>query len=744
MAAGPVVGAPARALLTRAARLDTAARAVLAAEAASAGEVREAWAALRDVLVREDLRGIPIERVRDAGRLPGGGRPRIAPLEQAGYRTVLDLVDATLDQLDAVPGVGRRTAAQLHSAARQIAAAAGEGVRVRISVEPDDPVSARLLLALHRHELVERAVAPVRGPATAIAADVGDLVRTARPARGRLRRLLAGAGRRAAADAATGALAEWLAWADQGEVGAGLDDAARRLAVPAPDPAAVRADFAARAAHYYALLGTLTRAPAADVPASEGFLPDDIVARIREQPLDDSLLHASLRGYQAFGARYALVQRRVVLGDEMGLGKTVQAIAVMAHLAAADLRAETPSHVLVVCPASVLVNWVREVGRHSALAVRAVHGDERQAAFTGWQQDGGVAVTTFETLRQLAPPADRPAGRPRLLVVDEAHFVMNPETLRSRAVASWAGVAERVLFLTGTPMENRVEEFRALVRQVRPQLADAIDGTDAAAGPVAFRRAVAPVYLRRNADDVLTELPDLVQVDEWEELRPDDLVAYRAAVASGNFMQVRRAAYAVGDPARCAKLERLVEIVEEARENRLKVVVFSFFRGVLGSVVAALEPVCGDGLLGPITGDVRPERRQGLVDDFTTYDGPAVLVSQIEAGGVGLNLQTASVVVLCEPQLKPTLEAQAVARVHRMGQVRAVRVHRLLSPDSVDERLLELLDHKRRLFDAFARRSEVAESTPDAVDLTEAELVRRVMAVEQDRLLHEPAADPAG
>jgi len=109
-------------------------------------------------------------------------------------------------------------------------------------------------------------------------------------------------------------------------------------------------------------------------------------------------------------------------------------------------------------------------------------------------------------------------------------------------------------------------------------------------------------------------------------------------------------------------------------------------------------------------------------------------VSQIAAGGVGLNMQAASVVILCEPQVKPTTEAQAIARAHRMGQVRTVQVHRLLIQDSVDQRMLEILDSKARLFDEYARRSEVADTSPEAVDISEVSLTREVVAKEQERL----------
>ena len=245
----------------------------------------------------------------------------------------------------------------------------------------------------------------------------------------------------------------------------------------------------------------------------------------------------------------------------------------MAHLAA---RGAT--HFLVVCPASVLINWTREVARHSTLPVVALHGNGRARAAARWRDEGGVArdhVRLARRARTCPPP------RPALLVVDEAHYVKNPDAKRSQAVNRVAAESERVLFLTGTPMENRVDEFRALVEHLRPEIAAGMGPEHAAIGVEAFRRAAAPVYLRRNQQDVLTELPELVQVDEWEEFGAEDGAAYRAAVREGNFMAMRRAAFAVRRPRDSAKLTRLLEIAREAMANDRKVVVFSYFRDVL-------------------------------------------------------------------------------------------------------------------------------------------------------------------
>lgn len=122
------------------------------------------------------------------------------------------------------------------------------------------------------------------------------------------------------------------------------------------------------------------------------------------------------------------------------------------------------------------------------------------------------------------------------------------------------------------------------------------------------------------------------------------------------------------------------------------------------------------------------------MDQFSAAGHGAVLVAQIIAGGVGLNIQAASVVVICEPQLKPTTEWQAIARAHRMGQLQSVQVHRLLWEDGVDERVTQILARKREIFNEFARTSETAASAPEAFDVTEAELAREVIAAERERL----------
>ncbi len=485
------------------------------------------------------------------------------------------------------------------------------------------------------------------------------------------------------------------------------------LEQPVPPVEALWQDFEDRVATYNGLLVEIGGlAPGLD--AVQGFVPAEIAQRVQDHPLDTSFLTVSLRGYQAFGAKFALVQQKAILGDEMGLGKTIEGLAAIGHL-----QSKGGMHFLVVCPASVLVNWIRETQRHSSLSAYRLHGVDRDLNLRLWARLGGIAVTTFDSLRTLAKPDDVELS---MFVVDEAHYVKNPDAQRTRAVKRFIALANRTLFLTGTPMENRVEEFRTLVHHLQPEVARRVSATDGLAGATAFRTAVAPVYLRRNQSDVLAELPPRIETEEWVDLEGEDYAAYRQAVTSSNFMAMRQAAYAPGTTAGSAKLERLVEIVEEAASGGRKIVVFSYFRRVLEIVASALDGLA----MGPLTGSVAPSERQELVDAFTAHPGAAVLVSQIQAGGVGLNIQAASVVILTEPQWKPTLEDQAIARCHRMGQSRPVDVHRLLAEDSVDQRMLEILANKEALFDEYVRRSELKDVSPDAVDVSNIEAVQRV------------------
>ncbi|MHC0433933.1 DEAD/DEAH box helicase [Streptomyces sp. O3] len=726
------LGKRARAVLRQADALRQAAQAVCEDYRRALDDVRRAVGGLEETLTRAELAALPLARLRDVTR----GQLReeaVTALARAGYGSVGQIRDAEPYDLRAVPGIGAQTADQARAAAEQLARATTEAVAVRIDVDAkDDPRHADLVLSLNRLLLAGPAIGASVAVAERIAQGLEPHIQGARPTGSRWQLLLAGKEGRATARAELRTVLDALAAAEADDVRLTIDQAATDLLRGPEQPDRAWLDFEVRAAEYYTLLARVLDRPQ-DRASTEGFIPNTLADEVRAQPLDESLLNVSLRGYQAFGARFALARRRVLLGDEMGLGKTIQAIAALAHLRAA----EDAAHHLVVCPAGVLINWIREIESRSELPAYRAHGPDRVDACDAWAERGGVLVTTFDLLRTLEIPERLPLG---MLVVDEAHYIKNRQTLRAGSVLTLMRreATGRVLFLTGTPMQNHVAEFRTLVDYLDPEAARGMRQVDAAADSRVFRSAVAPRYLRRNQPDVLTELPGVIHADEWEEFSDGDRAAYRRAVAEGSFMAMRRAAYA--DPARSAKLNRLRELVAEAAENDLKVVVFSTFLDVLSTARQAIngsDPAAGPGsgsVVGVLSGDLAADQRQSLVDAFTHAPGHAVLLAQIRTGGTGLNLQAASVVVLCEPQLTPALESQAVGRAHRMGQVRRVQVHRLLATDSVDQRLVDALKRKQRDFDAYARRSEVAESVAEAVDISEAALARRIVEDEQLRL----------
>lgn len=211
------------------------------------------------------------------------------------------------------------------------------------------------------------------------------------------------------------------------------------------------------------------------------------------------------------------------------------------------------------------------------------------------------------------------------------------------------------------------------------------------------------MYLRRTREDVLTELPDLIETEDWNDLQKEEYNAYYDAAMARNFMAMRQVSWQVKDLSASTKANRLLEICQQAKEENRKILVFSFFLDTIRKVCALL----GDRCLGPITGSISPQKRQELVDAFGEAPAGTVLVSQVQAGGTGLNIRSASVVVFCEPQIKPSIENQAIARAYRMGQVRNVQVYRLLCEDSIDERIIEILRQKQELFDNFADESVV-------------------------------------
>ena len=455
-------------------------------------------------------------------------------------------------------------------------------------------------------------------------------------------------------------------------------------------------------------------------------LPEDLAEKVQEECLFPDGLLVTLRRYQEWGVKYILHQKKVLLGDEMGLGKTIQAIAAMV-----SLRNVGEDRFLVVCPASVIINWCREIEHHSKLKAVKIHGAGRLSAYNNWIKAGGVGVTTYETLNSLSVPDD---FKYSMLVVDEAHYVKNPDAHRTQNVIDFGKKTDRILYMTGTPLENKVDEMIELINQLQPELTREIQSYSYMSASEIFRQKVAPVYYRRKREDVLTELPELIEEDAWCETNKEEKEIYEKAVLSRNSSAARRVSWSVDDLSKSSKAARLKEIAEEVREDGRKLIVFSFYRDTISKLYEYFHEIC----LFPITGSVNVKKRQEIIDEFDKAPAGTMLISQIQAGGTGLNIQAASVVVITEPQVKPSIENQAISRAYRMGQTRNVLVYRLLCENTIDERIHDILKQKQEIFDAFADKSVAASASLEIDNKTVGDLIQE----EIERIGRERGIDP--
>ena len=472
-------------------------------------------------------------------------------------------------------------------------------------------------------------------------------------------------------------------------------------------------DYKENAIQYYTVIEKL-----ADIEIKDDVDEDidvSLLKQIQAIPLFLESFHTELRHYQEFGTKYILHQKRVLLGDEMGLGKTIQAIATIHHL-----HHEGHRYFLVICPASILLNWKREVNKLTDMQAYILHG-ESFGDYENWKSNGGIAIINYEGLDKIIFDKDFPLD---MVVVDEAHFVKNKDAQRTRHTIRIIEQAEYALYMTGTAIENNVDEMCYLIECLNPSVANEIKGMKYLAKADLFRKKIAPVYLRRKRADVLMELPELTIHDEWCMMNDVEINSYRKAVESGNFMAIRRVSW---NSLNSTKAERMVELCLQALGEERKVVIFSYFLETLSFVT--------DLLLGKslpvISGKLSLEKRQEILRQF---DEPVarVLPIQINVGGIGLNIQTAEIVILCEPQLKPSDEMQAISRVYRMGQINHVFVYRLLSADTIDEVLVKRLHEKQNIFNQFADESEIS----DQLEQLKEDDIQTLIQSERKKLNH--------
>lgn len=653
--------------------------------------------------VLDVLKDIPIDEInRDKRGF------RIKSLKDYGFQTIADIASASVYSIASVHGISEDTAYSIKRIVNDIVARVRQGIKIRLSMDNRSKEATNLVVALSQY----RRSLLVSKECQRILAENEQKVQYAiedlNASSGTLKWLFSSKVKKDKSAEAFNILSVLIEgdYAHESET-----QFAILIEIERCQGSEAWQEFSTNSVRFFNDLEDICPGLLGNDDSMYG-LPEELAREIQEECFFPDGLLCELRRYQEWGVKYALHQGRILLGDEMGLGKTVQAIATMV-----SLRNTGGTHFVVVCPASVITNWCREIRKMSMLSVTKVHGAGRKAALEAWVRIGGVAVTTYETTGYFHLPE---GFRFKLMVVDEAHYIKNPEARRSINVKNISRHAERLMFMTGTALENKVDEMIALIRILQPEIASKVQGMAFMSAAPQFRKAIAPVYYRRKREDVLTELPELIESKEWCVLTSSEEKVYEKAVLDKNYAEARRVSWNVDDLKDSSKAARLMEIVNEAESEGRKVIVFSFFLDTIRKISLLL----GDKCTNPINGSVTPQRRQEIIDEFDNAPAGTVLVAQIQSGGTGLNIQSASVVILCEPQFKPSIENQAISRAYRMGQTRNVLVYRLLCEGTVDEKIMSTLESKQAIFDAFADKSVAAMESQELDDHTFGDIIK--------------------
>lgn len=628
---------------------------------------------------------------------------RVSALSNAGFSNIGELLSLSLTEIDSIKGIGTGSAEVIKKTLEDIEKTVYENSKAKLTADSKSPETLRAVTALskliHGRE--------IRKSAATLYSSRHREISTASEKASKITNtffwIFSGKGKKEETLKGTELIQNLYA-------GSFISDADRIISdhesVINISPESAWQDFISRSAFYYTALEELSEKYSSlkDIAESRDRIrsdvPEELAELINSRVLKLDGFKTALRSYQTFGAKYALYQEKTLLGDEMGLGKTVQALASLQ-----SLFNEGKRHFIVICPASVLINWVRETGTFSNITPLLIRDEKTAENSLKWLSDGGIAIVNYEAVpkfRDLLPED----FKSDMTVVDEAHYIKNPEARRTAAAKEILDHSDRVLLMSGTPLENRIEEMKNLIGFLNTEVARKIRMTEDSWSGEGFRKKIAPVYLRRTREDVLSELPDLIEKDEICPVNKAEKEAYDKDKKAEDFMGMRQVSFKNVEPGDSSKLKRILEICGTAGEQGRRVIIFSFFKNTLKTVKEAL----GDRGTEIIDGSMSSERRQEILDGFAKSEPGTALIAQIIAGGTGLNIQSASVVILCEPQIKPSLETQAISRAYRMGQLHSVLVYRMISDDTIDEEILDMLKNKQDIFDKFADESEMAEA----------------------------------
>ncbi|MCX4551752.1 DEAD/DEAH box helicase [Streptomyces sp. NBC_01500] len=463
-------------------------------------------------------------------------------------------------------------------------------------------------------------------------------------------------------------------------------------------------------------------------------------------------LDATLRDYQLRGLGWLDLMTSLGLGgclaDDMGLGKTITLIALHLHRARRE-----PT--LVVCPASLLGNWQREIARFApGVPVRRFHGTDRSLDDTG----GGFVLTTYGTMRTSAAElAAHPWG---MVVADEAQHIKNPHAATAKALRTIPAPAR--VALTGTPVENNLSELWALLDWTTPGLlgplktfrarhARIVENGEEDGAVERLARLVRPFLLRRKKSDpgIAPELPPKTETDHPVSLTREQASLYQAVVresmavieadeGAGRRAQIMKlltalkqicnhpAQYLKEGPSRLAgrsgKLALLDELLDTILSEGGSVLVFTQY--------VAMARLLSDHLTARgvpsqlLHGGTPVARREEMVDRFQAGESPVFLLS-LKAAGTGLNLTRAGHVIHYDRWWNPAVEEQATDRAYRIGQTQPVQVHRLIAEGTVEDRIADMLTAKRALADAVLGSGESALTELGDAELADLVSLRR-------------------
>jgi SNF2 family DNA or RNA helicase len=434
---------------------------------------------------------------------------------------------------------------------------------------------------------------------------------------------------------------------------------------------------------------------------------EDRLRLLLQPPLESLLAASALRfphppfGYQLDGVAFLYPRQEAVLADEMGLGKTMQAITAIRLL----VHQRQARRVLLVCPKPLVTNWQREFGQWAPeLTVTAVEGGPTRRRWL-WRESGdAVTIANYESVVRDRFEVCDSVNVYDLVVLDESQRIKNisgttNEVLRSiPRRRSWA--------LTGTPIENSIDDLAGIFEFVSP------GQVDAKMKPRAVGRAIFDYVLRRTKDAVLSDLPPKLYRDADVELTPEQAESYRLAEDEGVVhLREMKGELTIGhvfelvlrlkqicnfDPptGASAKMERLESDLEECAASGRKAIVFSQWVQTLSELksrLARFNPA-------EYHGQVPNRQRDATIERFRDDPNCHVILMTYGAGSVGLNLQFASYVFLFDRWWNPAVEDQAINRAHRIGVQRAVTVTRFLTISTIEQRINEILERKRELF----------------------------------------------